>query len=215
MSKPLRRGKPFVIAAPSGTGKTTVCRAVVERDAAIRFSVSHTTRKPRAGEREGVDYYFVSTQEFRRKVEAGDFLEHAEYAAHLYGSSWEALERPLAAGADLLLEIEVRGAAQVKERLGEAGFIFLLPPSMRVLEDRLRGRGTDSDEVIEHRLALADRELEAVRFFDYAVVNDDFEAAVTSVLEIISAEREGRARELLARHGRETVLSSWPGPDPA
>ena len=210
MSEEPRRGTPFVVAAPSGTGKTTVCRAVVQRDPAVRFSVSHTTRKPRTGERDGVDYHFVSTDEFRQKVDAGDFLEHAEYAAHLYGTSWEALEAPLAQGSDLLLEIEVQGAAQVKERLAEAGFIFLLPPSMRVLEDRLRGRGTDSEEVIAHRLALADRELDAVRFFDYAVVNDEFEVAVDSVLEIIAAEREGRAGELLERYARDAVLAGWP-----
>jgi guanylate kinase len=210
VSEEPRRGTPFVVAAPSGTGKTTVCRAVVQRDPAVRFSVSHTTRKPRTGERDGVDYHFVSTDEFRQKVDAGDFLEHAEYAAHLYGTSWEALEAPLAQGADLLLEIEVQGAAQVKERLAEAGFIFLLPPSMRVLEDRLRGRGTDSEEVIAHRLALADRELDAIRFFEYAVVNDEFEVAVDSVLEIIAAEREGRGGELLERYARDAVLAGWP-----
>jgi guanylate kinase len=210
VSEEPRRGTPFVVAAPSGTGKTTVCRAVVQRDPGVRFSVSHTTRKPRTGERDGVDYHFVSSDEFLQKVQAGDFLEHAEYAAHLYGTSWAALEAPLAQGADLLLEIEVQGAAQVKERLAEAGFIFLLPPSMRVLEDRLRGRGTDSEEVIAHRLALADRELDAIRFFDYAVVNDEFEVAVDSVLEIIAAEREGRGGELLERYGRDAVLAGWP-----
>jgi guanylate kinase len=197
------------VAAPSGTGKTTVCRAVVASDPNIRFSISHTTRKPREGERDGVDYHFVSTEEFRRKVDAGEFLEHAEYAGNLYGSSWAALEGPLDAGADLLLEIEVQGAAQVKERLPEAGFVFLLPPSLRVLEDRLRGRGTDSDEVIEHRLALADRELDAIRFFDYAVVNDEVERAVTCVLEIIGAVREGRGEQLLGRYGREAVFADW------
>lgn len=205
-----RRGIPFVVAAPSGTGKTTVCRAVVSRDPNIRCSVSHTTRQARSGERDGVDYHFVSPEEFRRKVASGDFLEHAEYAAHLYGTSWAALEGPLAEGRDLLLEIEVQGAAQVKERLAEAGFIFLLPPSMDALEDRLRGRGTDSDAVIEHRLALADRELAAIRFFEYAVVNDDFEEAVESMLEIIAAERAGGAEALASRYGREAVLATWP-----
>jgi guanylate kinase len=151
----------------------------------------------------------VSSEEFRRKVEAGEFLEHAEYAAHLYGTSWEALKAPLAEGSDLLLEIEVQGAAQVKERLPEAGFIFLLPPSMKVLEQRLRGRGTDSEEVISHRLALADRELEAIRFFDYAVVNDEVEVAVEKVLEIIAAQRAGRTTDARSRHGRETVLAQW------
>lgn len=209
MSEAPRRGHPFVVSAPSGTGKTTVCRAVVERDPGIRFSVSHTTRKSRSGEQDGVDYHFVSTEQFLRKVEAGEFLEHAEYAGHVYGTSWEALHTPLAGGSDLLLEIEVQGAAQVKERLAEAGFIFLLPPSMRVLEERLRGRGTDSDEVIAHRLALADRELEAIRFFEYAVVNDDLEEAVAAVLSIIAAVREERPAEVRARYGRDVVFPAW------
>ena len=209
MSSAGRRGHPFVVSAPSGTGKTTVCRAVVERDTAIRFSISHTTRSIRDGEQDGVDYHFVSAEEFRRKVDAGDFLEHAEYAGNLYGTSWESLEKPLAEGCDLLLEIEVQGAAQVKERLAEAGFIFLLPPSMAVLEDRLRGRGSDSDQVIEHRLALADRELAAVRFFDYAVINDQLEEAVISVLQIIEAERAGAGQQLVQRFGREAVLARW------
>ncbi|NNL87400.1 MAG: guanylate kinase, partial [Myxococcales bacterium] len=152
-----RRGIPFVVSAPSGTGKTTVCRAVVGKDANLDFSVSHTTRPPRAGERDGVDYHFVSTKAFRGLIEADAFVEWAEYAAQLYGTSWASIDGPLRAGRDLLLEIEVQGAAQIRERREDARLIFLLPPSPEELERRLRGRGTDSAEVIERRLALIQR----------------------------------------------------------
>lgn len=208
-----RIGIPFVVAAPSGTGKTTVCRLALERDELLDFSVSHTTRSPRAGEKDGVDYRFVSAAEFRRLVEEGAFVEHAEYNAENYGTSHEALRLPLEErGHDVLLEIEVQGAAQVRERRPDARFIFLLPPNLEVLEARLRGRGTDRDEAVDRRLAMADREIEAVRFFDYAVVNDDLEEAVAKVLEIVSAERSGepeRREGALARHGRDHVFAHW------
>ena len=208
-----RLGLPFVIAAPSGTGKTTVCRRALERDGHLDFSISHTTRSPRQGERNGVDYHFVSASEFRRLVEDGAFVEHAEYNAENYGTSHEALRLPLEEqGRDVLLEIEVQGAAQVRERRLDARFIFLLPPSMEILEARLRGRGTDGDAAVDRRLAMADRELEAIRFFDYAVVNDDLDTAVGQVLDIVAAERS-RREDLLAAarrlHGREQVLAAW------
>ena len=208
-----RLGIPFVIAAPSGTGKTTVCRRALERDGHLDFSISHTTRSPRQGERDGVDYHFVSASEFRRLVEDGAFVEHAEYNAENYGTSHEALRLPMEEqGRDVLLEIEVQGAAQVRERRLDARFIFLLPPSMEILEARLRGRGTDGDAAVDRRLAMADRELEAIRFFDYAVVNDDLDTAVGQVLDIVAAERS-RREDLLAAarrlHGREQVLAGW------
>jgi len=209
LSAASRRGLPFVVAAPSGTGKTTVCREVVARDPRICFSVSHTTRPPRPGERDGQDYHFVDAEQFRRLVEQGAFLEHAEYAGRLYGTSWASLDEPLSRGLDLLLEIEVQGARQVRERLAEARFIFLLPPSMKALEERLRSRGTDSAEAIARRLAVADVELQAVSFFDYAVVNDELEAAIAAVLEIIGAERSGETRAVRERHGREAVWRRW------
>lgn len=208
MTQP-RPGIPFVAAAPSGTGKTTICRGVLSRDPSIRFSVSHTTRPPRQGEVDGRDYHFVRPDAFRRMVDAGDFVEHAEYAGHLYGTSWRSLEEPLSEGFDLLIEIEVQGARQIRERRTDARFLFLLPPSLGVLEQRLRGRGTDSDEVIEHRLALADRELEAVSFFDYVIVNDQIEACVASVLEIVAAERAGDLDRVVERYGRERALARW------
>ncbi len=203
------RGRPFVLAAPSGTGKTTVCRALLERDPRLRFSVSHTTRKPREKERDGLDYHFVSTEHFHELVTSDAFLEYAEYGDNLYGTSWEALEGPMADGWDLIVEIEVKGAWQFRERRRDACFIFLLPPDMATLRDRLRARGTDSEETIAKRLAIAEQELEAIEFFDYAVVNDDLDAAVGSVLEVIEAERIGHTAEARERYGRSAVFKAW------
>ena len=208
-----RRGIPFVVAAPSGTGKTTLCRALVEADDRIECSISHTTRKPRTGEVDGVAYYFVDESRFLALRRQGEFLERAEYGGNLYGTSSEKLRTILEdRGHDVILEIEVQGAEQIRERRRDARFIFLLPPTLEELERRLRGRGTDSDEAIARRLALADRELAAVRFFDYAVINDDLERAIGDVREIIAAERDGTQAALdaaAARHGRATVLERW------
>jgi len=193
------QGIPFVVAAPSGTGKTTVCRQVVARDDRLSFSISHTTRRKRDGEVDGRDYCFVDAPEFRRLVAEGAFLEWAEYNANLYGTSWDAIDRGLAGGRDVLLEIEIQGARQVRARRPDARLIFLLPPSMRELERRLQGRGTDSQDEIRRRLEVANRELEAIRDFDYAVTNDELDACVANVLEIIRAERDGSTGALRER----------------
>lgn len=203
-----RQGIPFVVSAPSGTGKTTVCRAVVARDAGIEFSISHTTRAQRPGERNGHDYHFVSRAEFSRLAEAGGFVEHAEYAGNLYGTSWAALDAPLAAGRDLLLEVDVQGALQLRERRRDARFVFLLPPSRDELVRRLRGRGTDTAEAIERRLAAVDTELRAVHAFDYAIVNDALGGAVEALLAVIAAERSGETGPARERWGRARVVSS-------
>lgn len=202
-----RRGIPFVVSAPSGTGKTTVCREVVAREPGICFSVSHTTRPPRPGEVDGRDYHFVSPHRFRELVEADAFVEYAEYAGNVYGTSWAAIDGPLAEGLDVLLEIEVQGAAQIRERRDDARFVFLLPPSRAVLEERLRRRGSDSDDAIERRLTLSRREVKAVHGFDYAVINDDLDGCVEAVLEVVRAERRGDTREVRARFGREATLA--------
>jgi guanylate kinase len=196
----LRQGIPFVVAAPSGTGKTTVCRRVVAEDGGIEFSISHTTRPQREGEREGVDYHFVDLERFEQMIREGAFLEWAVYNDRHYGTSWAAIEGPLAAGRDVLLEIEVQGARQVRERRRDARLVFLLPPSFEVLRKRLESRATDAAEEIQRRLAVARREIGAVGDFDYAVVNDDLDACVATLLEIIRAEREGRAEPLRRRH---------------
>jgi guanylate kinase len=184
-----RRGIPFVVSAPSGTGKTTVCKALVESDPDLRFSISHTTRAPRNGERNGVDYHFVDRARFAELVARGAFLEHAEYAGNLYGTSYAAIDAPLAAGHDLLLEIEIQGARQVRERRPDARLVFLVPPSVTALERRLAGRGSDSPDAVKARLDLAKRELAERELFDYAIVNDDLDRCVAAVRDAIAAER--------------------------
>jgi guanylate kinase len=202
-----RRGFPFVVAAPSGTGKTSVCRCVVKKDPLVEFSVSHTTRPRRDGEAEGIDYHFVTHERFQEMVREDAFLEWAEYDGNHYGTSWASIEHPLGLGRDVLLEIEVQGAAQVRERRGDARFIFLLPPSMGVLRDRLRARGTDTPERIERRLALAAREMEEIRHFDYAVVNDDLARCVAEVCRILRGERGGGAAYLRRRLDPQAALA--------
>jgi len=203
-----RAGIPFVVSAPSGTGKTTVCRNAIARDPGVEFSVSHTTRARRPGEQDGRDYWFVTRAEFARMIAAGGFVEHAEYAGNLYGTSWAALDAPLAAGRDLLLEVEVQGALQLRERRRDARFVFLLPPSREELVRRLKGRGTDTTDEIARRLAVADGELRAVRAFDYAIVNDTVERATDALLAVIAAERAGDTAAVRAVFGRAAVVSS-------
>ena len=193
-------GFPVVVAAPSGTGKTTVCREVVARDGGIEFSVSHTTRPKRPAERDGVDYHFVTPEEFERLVAKGAFLEWAEYNGNLYGTSWAAIDEPLRDGRDLLLEIEVQGARQVRERRADARFIFLVPPTLATLRQRLEQRGSDDSAGIAKRLAIARREIEEGAHFDYVVVNDDLDTCVGDVLAILAAERSGDTARLRARH---------------
>jgi guanylate kinase len=200
-----RRGLPFVVSAPSGTGKTTVCRAAIARDPGLVLSVSHTTRAPRGGERDGVDYYFVDEPGFQELIAQGAFLEHAEYSGHRYGTSWAAIEAPLARGLDVLLEIETVGARQVRERRPDACLVFLLPPSRAALERRLRGRGTDPEEEIARRLAIARREFQAAPLFDAFVVNDAVERAVAELLEIVAVARAGGRGALAGRAG----LDAW------
>jgi guanylate kinase len=175
----------------------------VKADPKLVFSISHTTRARREGERDGVDYHFVTREEFLRLVAKGAFLEHAEYRGNLYGTSYAAIREPLARGNDVLLEIDVQGARQVRERLPEARFVFLLPPSRQELERRLRSRGTDAPEVIERRLAAAEEEFRAVDLYDYAVFNERLPETIETLLAIVRAERAGDPAPVRARHGRE------------
>jgi guanylate kinase len=206
VSRP-RTGFPLVVAAPSGTGKTTVCRALVSQDPRLVFSVSHTTRARRPGEQDGRDYHFVGEAEFRRMIDAGEFLEWAVYNDRLYGTSSSAIDSGLASGRDVVLEIEVQGARQVRKRRGDARLVFLLPPSWPELEARLRGRGTDGEEEIERRLVVAKGELAAAEEFDYAVVNDDLDTCVRELAEIVAAERGGDTAALRARFAPAPALS--------
>lgn len=206
-----RRGIPFVVSAPSGTGKTTVCRALVAQDPQIEFSISHTTRPKRPGEQDGVHYHFVSAERFAELIAAEGFVEHAEYAGNQYGTSWAAIEGPLGEGRDLLLEVEVQGARQLRARRTDARLVFLLPPSWTELEARLRGRGTDPPEAIAKRLDVAHIELAAIHQFDYAVVNDTVENAIAAVRSIVEAERSGRTGPVRTRYGREAVIRALAG----
>jgi guanylate kinase len=200
------RGRLLVIAAPSGAGKTSLVRALMERDPALRFSISYTTRPKRPNEVHGRDYFFVTRDEFDRMVAEGGFLEHATVFDNSYGTSKAQVEQSLAGGQDLILEIDWQGAAQVRTAMPECVSVFILPPSRDELARRLRGRGTDSEDVIRRRLGDAAADMAHWREFDYVVVNDDFDQALGELLEIAEGgdpphsrrERAGLA-ELAAR----------------
>lgn len=189
-----RRGRLFVIAAPSGAGKTSLVRALMERAPRLRFSISVTTRRQRPNELHGRDYFFVSTEEFERMVAAGAFLEHARVFDNHYGTPRRQVEESLAAGQDLILEIDWQGAAQIRAALPECISIFILPPSRAELEQRLRGRGTDPEDVIRRRLADAAADMAHWREFDFVVVNDDFEQALDTLQAVINGGDPPQAR---------------------
>lgn len=184
------RGRLFVIAAPSGAGKTTLVKALLERHPALRVSVSHTTRKPRAAEVHGEHYFFVDRPGFEQLRDAEAFLEHAEVFDNFYGTSREQVEKALSAGEDVILEIDWQGARQVRARLPEAQSVFILPPSRDALEIRLRNRKTDSDEVIARRLRDAVTDMGHWNEFEYVVVNDDFDKALSELARIVHRDGE-------------------------
>jgi guanylate kinase len=184
------RGRLFVIAAPSGAGKTSLVRALMERETGLRFSISYTTRPQRPNEVHGRDYFFVSREEFDRMVAAGEFLEHAAVFDNSYGTSRRQVEDSLAAGQDLILEIDWQGARQIRRALPECHSIFILPPSRPELERRLRGRGTDAEEVIQRRLRDAAGDMGHWREFEFVVVNDDFERALAELQAIVQGRGE-------------------------
>jgi len=183
-------GHVFVITGPSGVGKGTLIRGLLERVPGLELSVSATTRAPRPGERDGVDYHFLSEEEFDRRVAAGDFIEHASYSGHKYGTLRSELERRMAEAAGVVLEIEVKGARQIRAAMPEAVQVFIAPPSVEALRARLVGRGTDAPEDVEARLATALEELEAEKEFEYVVVNDRLEQATEELAEIVRGELE-------------------------
>ena len=184
------RGKLFVIAAPSGAGKTSLVKALLQRMPGLHVSISHTTRKIRPTEQPGREYYFVSVEEFQQLVDQGEFLEHARVFDNYYGTGRTPVQAQLDQGQDVVLEIDWQGAQQVREALPECQTIFILPPSRRALEERLRNRATDSNEVIERRLRDAVGDMTHWREFDYVVVNDDFEHAVRDLMRIVSGKGE-------------------------
>lgn len=191
------RPSPLVLAAPSGTGKTTIARRLVEGDGPFTFSVSATTRPPRSGERDGDAYQFVDEDEFRSMVDAGDLVEWATVHGHLYGTPLKNLEDAVERDEHVVLDIDVQGARQIRERVPDAILVFVFPPSAEALVTRLAGRGTEAAEDVALRLKEADVELEQARNFDYIVVNDELERAVEEVRAIVRAEshRPLRARD--------------------
>jgi guanylate kinase len=187
----MERGRLYVVSAPSGAGKTSLVKALMEREPRIRFSVSYTTRKPRPNEIPGRDYHFVSMERFDEMVAHDEFLEHARVFDNCYGTGLRSVQESLGNGEQLLLEIDWQGARQVRSRLPEARSIFILPPSRAALERRLKDRSTDSDAVIERRLRDAAEDIGHWTEFDYVVINDRFEQALDDLLDI-ARDRGGR-----------------------
>ncbi|MBW6508318.1 MAG: guanylate kinase [Desulfuromonadales bacterium] len=194
-----REGTLFVVSAPSGAGKTSLCRELIDTFPEIRQSVSFTTRSMRAGEQAGVDYHFVNPLAFERMKDNNQFAEWAQVHGNLYGTALETLEQAAEQGIDLLLDIDYQGAAQLKKNCRHGVFIFVLPPNLTELERRLRSRGTDTDEVIRRRLKVAREEISQAIWYDYLIVNDHLDTAVNKIKAIVVAERcrSERSGELL------------------
>lgn len=203
-----KRGHLYVIAAPSGAGKTSLLHALMSRRPTLSFSVSCTTRKPRDHEQDGRDYHFIDRAEMERLIAADEFVEHANVFGNLYGTRRSVVDAALAEGRDLLLEIDWQGAKQVRERLPEAVQIFILPPSRAELEIRLRKRASDSEEAIARRLAESEIEMSHWRDFDYIVVNRDFEQALADLEDIFDGRGEASHRD---RPGLEANLQALLG----
>jgi len=184
----------FIISAPSGSGKSTLVKAVREWDPSIRFSISYTTRPPRGQERPGESYHYLSEAQFLARIERDEFLEFARVFGYYYGTHRGVLEEARAAGCDLMLDIDVQGARQLKDRIADAVTIFVLAPSRKELEQRLRARSEDSEEVIGRRLREAAEEIRDYQLYDYVIVNDQIETSVETLKSIIRAERARRSR---------------------
>ncbi len=185
--KPEKKGTLLVLSGPSGAGKSTVIKLLMEQRGNIYFSVSFTTRKPREGEQEGVNYHYVSNEAFERMVQADEFLEHAGYVDHYYGTSRKLIESHLNAGEDVILDIEVQGAAIIREKRPDAVLCFLIPPSFEELSRRLHSRQSESEAVIQDRLNRAREEYKQIRNYDYLVVNDQPQNAVDELSAIMAA----------------------------
>ncbi|WP_313711147.1 guanylate kinase [Pseudomonas sp.] len=195
-------GTLYIVSAPSGAGKTSLVTALIKADPRVSVSVSHTTRAMRPGEQHGVNYHFVSHDDFKGLIAKGDFLEHAEVFGNFYGTSRSALQEVLDQGNDLILEIDWQGAQQVRKLMPEARSVFILPPSQQALRERLDGRGQDSEEIIAGRMKEAVSEMVHYDEYEYVIINDDFDVALEDLKAVFAANREGgsavvaRAEEL-------------------
>ncbi|KGI76854.1 guanylate kinase [Oleiagrimonas soli] len=205
------QGTLFVVAAPSGAGKSTLVNALLEREPSISLSISHTTRPPRPGEAYGQHYYFVEREAFEQEVADGIFLEHAEVHGNLYGTSRRTVQELMAQGRDVLLEIDWQGAQQIRVTMPDCVSVFILPPSRVELERRLRGRASDSDEVIERRLRNSREEIAHAHEFDYIIVNDRFEDALDDLQAIVRAVR---LRTPLQRARHQVLIDELLGAGP-
>lgn len=186
----MRTGNLFVVSGPSGAGKGTLVARLLEAVPDSWVSVSATTRAPRQGETDGISYYFLDREEFLRRAEDDGFLEWAEYAGNCYGTPRASVEQMMAQGKQVILEIDVQGAFQIKEKIPQAHLVFIEPPSLEVLEERLRGRGTETDDVVEKRMKAARVELSQKMRYDKRLVNDDLETAVAELVDYVNAQAE-------------------------
>ncbi|MEA3429588.1 MAG: guanylate kinase [Thermodesulfobacteriota bacterium] len=177
----------FIISAPSGAGKTTLCREVLKRFKDITYSISYTTRKPRNGERDGIDYHFITKEDFKRKIENNKWAEWAEVCGNFYGTSAEFLDTCSASGKRVLLDIDVQGAMQIKKRYPDSVAIFIMPPSLETLRTRLESRDTDSRQVIERRLEIAKKEIGKKHLYRHVIINDQLSKAVSELIKIIES----------------------------
>ncbi|NBD26432.1 guanylate kinase [Paenibacillus glycinis] len=190
----MKRGLLIVLSGPSGVGKGTVCSELRHKQNDLVYSVSATTRAPRQGEIDGINYFFKSKEQFQDMIARDALLEYAEYVGNYYGTPRDFVERTLASGKDIILEIEVQGALKVKEKFPQGVFIFLVPPSLDVLKQRITGRGTENADIIDHRMNVAVEEMNLIHYYDYAVVNDQIDAACHRIQSIIVAEHCRRER---------------------
>ena len=199
----MKKGLLVVVSGPSGAGKGTICQALLEKTA-LAYSVSATTRQPRAGEVDGESYYFISVEAFEEMIEKDELLEWAQVYDNYYGTPLKKVEEKLAAGEDILLEIDTQGAMKVREKFPEGIYIFILPPSLAELERRIRGRDTETEEVLKKRLAAAIDEVEVGRLYKYVVMNDKVEDAVDAICAVLAAEKRlvTRNEELFDEMGK-------------
>jgi len=184
----------FILSAPSGTGKTTICKLLIQKLPDLKFSISHTTREPRNGEVEGTDYHFTSEKEFEEKIERGEFLEWAKVFKNYYGTAFESVDRHHLNGDDVLIELDVQGAQSLRAIHYKAVFIFMMPPSLEVLETRLKNRGTESASIIQERLKISEKEIQLSPLYDYILTNVDAEQTTDHLLAIITAEHLRKER---------------------
>ncbi|GGF87665.1 guanylate kinase [Paenibacillus aceti] len=184
----MAKGLLIVLSGPSGVGKGTVCNELRARMPELVYSVSATTRQPRLGEENGVNYFFKTREQFLDMIEKDQLLEYAEYVGNFYGTPRDFVEKTIESGRDIILEIEVQGALKVKEKFPEGVFVFMLPPSLDELKDRIQGRGTESQATIDHRMSVAADEINLLEQYDYAVVNDEIDLACQRIQAIITAE---------------------------